>query len=638
MILRKRQFWTVFLTASLAACNSPRLDKADMATTTAAFWYTSLDGLKQKADSLERALSAGDLKQAQAIFREARLAYKRAEFLWEFAYPLQAARLNHPAIEEVERDCEHTVNSPQGLQWLEAALFSEPVDSSAKQGRNAGISDSAYAFLQTALASVRAFLPDSNLKIETAADLTDSSLFGAMRMELFRLAFLGSTDFDSPLAKQGRRETMAALQGMEEALSKSFHLPSSLPNAESKQAWLDFLGRSRDATGFLKTRLEDMNFDHADYLLTCMNPLYAALTDLQVSLAIPFDQEIRAYAPRARGLFDAGAWDLRHFAPPFAHEANSEQVLLGKTLFFDASLSGNGTRSCATCHQPQRVFSDGLPKSPGFNGHGTVRRNAPTLWFAAFQQGVFADLRAESLEDQADMVVHNPEEMNGDLPAASERFNRDSILANRFLEAFAEDKTGRDRERPATPQRIRRALAAYQRTLVGFESPWDRFARGDRDALSPQARRGFNLYMGKGGCANCHFAPLFNGTLPPRYERTEIEVLGIPAQPMKSRQGRFIADALDADSGRMAVDHAAPSFRGFKTPTLRNVALTAPYMHNGVFATLEEVMDFYDVGGGVGLGLDVPNQTLAPDSLHLSGEEKRDLIAFLHALTDTTWR
>jgi cytochrome c peroxidase len=151
--------------------------------------------------------------------------------------------------------------------------------------------------------------------------------------------------------------------------------------------------------------------------------------------------------------------------------------------------------------------------------------------------------------------------------------------------------------------------------------------------LSEPARRGFNLFMGKAACGTCHFAPVFNGTVPPDYEDSESEVLGVPAAPV------WKDAAIDPDMGRIAnrraAEHAPFNQYAFKTPTLRNIALTAPYMHNGVYQTLEEVMQFYNVGGGAGIGIVLPNQTLPPDPLGLSKREIRDIIVFMEALTDT---
>ncbi|HEX6809799.1 MAG TPA: hypothetical protein VF118_17560, partial [Gemmatimonadaceae bacterium] len=145
----------------------------------------------------------------------------------------------------------------------------------------------------------------------------------------------------------------------------------------------------------------------------------------------------------------------------------------------------------------------------------------------------------------------------------------------------------------------------------------------------PTERFGFTVFAGKARCATCHFLPLVNGTMPPDFVASEAEIIGTPALP-NARPAR-----LDPDPGVAGVDAQPVHRAAFKVPTLRNIALTAPYMHNGVFRTLDQVVDFYDQGGGTGSGLHVPNQTLSADSLHLSREEKRALVSFLRALTDT---
>jgi len=137
--------------------------------------------------------------------------------------------------------------------------------------------------------------------------------------------------------------------------------------------------------------------------------------------------------------------------------------------------------------------------------------------------------------------------------------------------------------------------------------------------------------MGKGGCGTCHFAPLFSGNTPPRYLASDVEVIGAPASPKWPLR-------LDPDSGRARIDHLASHLHAFKTPSLRNVALSAPYMHNGAFRTLDDVVAFYDHGGAQGLGAPIANQTLSADSLHLTLSERHAIVAFLGALTDTVVR
>ncbi len=150
--------------------------------------------------------------------------------------------------------------------------------------------------------------------------------------------------------------------------------------------------------------------------------------------------------------------------------------------------------------------------------------------------------------------------------------------------------------------------------------------------LNKSEINGFNLFMGKAKCGTCHFMPLFSGAKPPRYYFIESEVIGVPATIDKKKS------TLDNDSGRYLITGSKIHLFSFKTPTLRNVALTAPYMHNGVFKTLEEVVDFYNNGGGKGIGIAPSNQSLPFDKLNLSVKEKKDIIAFMRSLTDTVGR
>ncbi len=235
---------------------------------------------------------------------------------------------------------------------------------------------------------------------------------------------------------------------------------------------------------------------------------------------------------------------------------------------------------------------------------------------------MFADERAGFVEDQVRVVLSSPAEMASSPELAARRVARDTSYAPLVRAAFGPWAHIDERS-------IRVALAAYIRSLVTLNSPFDRAARGDLRAIDMDARRGFNLFMGKARCATCHFAPLFGGTMPPEFTRSELEIIGTPAAPVMSG-GR-----LDGDAGRERVD-AQPVHRGaFRVPSVRNSAVTGPYMHNGVFRSLDEVVDFYDRGGGAGIGERLPKQTLSSRPLHLTPSERHDLVAFVNSLTDT---
>jgi cytochrome c peroxidase len=175
---------------------------------------------------------------------------------------------------------------------------------------------------------------------------------------------------------------------------------------------------------------------------------------------------------------------------------------------------------------------------------------------------------------------------------------------------------------------VEHALADYVRTLTPFNSPFDHYINGDHTALTALQKRGFNLFMGKGQCGTCHFAPLFNGLTPPLYNRTEFEVLGTPMTK------DLLHPVMDTDQGRYSFFRIGFYERAFKTPTVRNAAVTGPYMHNGALDNMEQVLDFYDKGGGNGIGMTLSNQTLATTQLNLDTTEKKAIISFMEALTD----
>jgi cytochrome c peroxidase len=298
------------------------------------------------------------------------------------------------------------------------------------------------------------------------------------------------------------------------------------------------------------------------------------------------------------------------------------KIELGKMLFFERRLSGDGTMSCASCHVPETGFTDGLDIALSYP---TTRnwRNTPTLINVAFARYMFHDGRDLTLEEQALFPIMSSFEMNQNLDFLEEELKE----VPRYVEAFQKVFGGE-----ITRERIALALAAFQRTLVSRNSPLDRYLKGKKGALSEEARRGLEIFTGKGGCSRCHYGVNLSDN--------SFHALYVPDNPKLAHDPgvtvtvRFVAKVfgyedyrgLREDPGRYLVTKDRNDWKAIKTPTLRDVSRTAPYMHNGVFGTLEEVIDFVDRGGGKG------NRELRP--LGLSSEEKKYLKAFLvEALT-----
>lgn len=278
---------------------------------------------------------------------------------------------------------------------------------------------------------------------------------------------------------------------------------------------------------------------------------------------------------------------------PFS-EAKAE---LGRKLFFDASLSGAGDRSCATCHAPVSGWQDGVPAHQGLDGTPLGRRT-PSVQDAAWGELFFWDGRARSLEEQALGPVQNPREMNQTLDAMVRTLEADPEYPPLFARAFPEDPR-------ITPVTVAKALATFERTLVSGVTPFDRWVGGDGGAISEEAKRGFEVFAGPAGCASCHSGWQFTDHA--------FHDIGLPGE----------------DLGRGAILGVSELNHAFKTPPLRNVADRAPYMHDGSIGTLEGVIEHYRSGI-------VTRNTLSPDLPRidaLSDREKADLVAFLRSLS-----
>jgi cytochrome c peroxidase len=281
---------------------------------------------------------------------------------------------------------------------------------------------------------------------------------------------------------------------------------------------------------------------------------------------------------------------------PTENPTTPEKVALGKLLFFDPRLSGDNKMSCATCHLPDRAFGDGLPQAKGAAGK-TLKRSTPSLLNVGFCSTLLWDGRAKSLEDQALLPIQAADEMNQDLDQLEKELNAVPGYAKQFQAVFGTQ---------VTRDGIAKALSAFQRTLVTRPSPYDRYLGGEKDALSEEAKKGMELFFGDAGCARCHRGPLLTDE-------------------------KFYRLDFSQDKGRgMVTGKMEDSYR-FRTPSLRNVAKTAPYMHDGRYKTLADVLFFYLRGvpssGPDGLPLDIESlQGVALD-------DTPGLIAFLEALS-----
>jgi cytochrome c peroxidase len=546
--------------------------------------------LIKESDKLEKCiLSNKSQKEIQLQFLIAHQAYKKVEFLSEYYFPEVSKSLNGPALSEFEEN-DGKIIPPQGFQVIEEFIF--PNYDPKNQ-----------AELEQQLGMLKGNLIRLD-KIAKNNELTDAHVFDALRLEMFRIVTLGITGFDSPIAQKSIPEAAVALQ----TVQKHYIFYTDEKQKKTVQLF-------QEAIDYLKSNTNFNTFDRAHFILQFANPLSEALYQTQLELDIQPFKEVRGLKTTAKTLFEKNAFDPEGFSGFPNYKTTEEKIALGKILFNDPILSGNNSRSCASCHYEDLAFTDGLTTAKTLNGKSFLKRNTPTLKNIAFQRSYFADSRVSYLEDQAIAVITNKDEMHGSLDEVALKIKKNKNYIAKFNQAFSKSEIN--------AFSIKNALASYIRSLSNYDSKFDHYMR-EETSFSTEEKLGFNLFAGKAKCATCHFIPLTNGTVPPSFTRSESEVLGVPNKN----------EELDNDLGKFNITKANIHLNSFKTPTLRNIEKTAPYMHNGIYTTLEEVIDFYNKGGGVGLGLAVDNQTLPSEKLNLKPEEIDALIAFMKTLTD----
>jgi cytochrome c peroxidase len=285
---------------------------------------------------------------------------------------------------------------------------------------------------------------------------------------------------------------------------------------------------------------------------------------------------------------------------PADNQMTPARIALGKTLFFDPRLSGSKWISCATCHNPALGWSDGLSTAMG-NGMVKLRRASPTLINAAYASIFMWDGRKATLEEQALGPFQSKDEMDMDMSVMLDRISAISGYRDMFRSAYPGERI--------SPELVAKALASFERTIVSKNTPFDRWRQGETAAVSPSAKRGFELFRTTAKCSACHQGYNFSDD-------------GFHNIGLKTPAGMAV------DEGRYGQRKVKSMVGAFKTPTLREVALTAPYMHNGVYLTLEEVVEHYDRGGDTKENLD-PNMT----PLQLTARDKADLVEFMKSLT-----
>ncbi|WP_066440621.1 cytochrome-c peroxidase [Chryseobacterium sp. CCH4-E10] len=543
------------------------------------------------------------LEDLRKTLRETRNSFKEIEFYVAYHYPeftkthLNAAPLFHI---EAAGTTSYTL-PPEGLQVLDEMVFSD--EANEKKDEIKAITDFLFnSYASFYLSSMKNGISKGNNKTLP------------LRIELIRIYSLGVTGFDTPGSLNISEEAEHAFTGMKKYIQDD----SYFKNYNTEKANLLFTAGIR----YLSGNKDFETFDRIEFYKKFIQPLY---------------QELGSWDGRADDLKEFSGWNpastnffSSDFLDPYFYtllkndEDNEALRKLGKQIFYDQNVSDNGKMSCATCHLPENAFTDLKVKSQSNVDGKTVLRNSPTLYNAVFAKRFFYDLRAFYLEQQAEHVIYNKDEFNTSYDNIIKKLNANPEYKKAFKIAFKKGNINREN--------FSKALSSYVASLYSYESDFDQFMRNEKE-ISSDVKKGFNLFMGKANCATCHFAPTFSGLVPPFFNENESEVLGITAKPLSDKPLE-----VDADKGRInspvKKENSWIYENSFKTVTVRNIALTKPYFHNGAFGTLEEVLEFYNEGGGEGLGLKINNQTLAADKLNLTPKEIKQIIAFLNSLTD----
>lgn len=558
--------------------------------------------LSKLNNEIEKFINLADHNKSQKEileqFKKSRLAYKKTEWAIEYFIPETARFMNGPALDEMELE-ENKSFEPHGFQVIEELIYPEyEIENKENLIRELNI-------FRSNIKQVK-----STFEVIT---ISNNYVLDAVQQNIYRIITLGITGFDSPVLQSSIPETSQSLIEIPvifEKINPNSKIPADLRKLTLKAQKYCVANNNFNA------------FNRAFFITEYLNPISKKIKIFQQQENIKIVNKNSPLKPTIATLFDKDAFDVNGFVLSKDYNFTAEKATLGEKLFYDKSLSKNNDRSCASCHHPEKAFTDGLKTNLSLTGIN-LARNTPTLTYASLQNAQFWDMRQLDLEKQSVDVIQNKDEMHGSIENIHAKILLDQDYIKLFKKAFPKTT------KPEAWQ-IQNAIASYVRSLNSFDSRFDLYMRGEKNILTNEEIEGMNLFMGKAKCATCHFTPLFNGTVPPGYSKTEHEVIGTPAEANGKK--------LSPDSGRYLYNKMPQLIGGFKTPTVRNIAITAPYMHNGVFKTLEEVVDFYNKGGGKGLGYEVENQTLPFDELKLNKKEEKALVAFMKTLTDKRYQ
>lgn len=566
------------------------------------FDKAALHSLENNIDTIIVLLKSTDTliekDKLQELFSASRKKYKKVEPFVEYYFQGLTRRINGPALPEIKTD-DNMINDPSGFQVIEEIIYSDTLDlvDLKKQTK----------ILTTDLLFIKNTMKEMPIQ--------EHHFYELIQHQIIRIAALGITGFDSPVSFQSIQEAAFTLDGINE-----WYLLYC--NIKGKKVNQQLTSLFKNAIVYAQKNNNFNEFNRLEFIKNHLMPISVCFEkDFTSDLAnMPDINKNKVFYGTLSNLMQGKKLNPDAFSPFSESASTNEKKELGKILFNDASLSKNNNISCASCHIASKAFTDGKVTSVTNIHNNSVQRNSPTILYAAFQKAFFYDLRSQDLENQIESVMKNPDEFDLTPKQIKKKILANPKLSNLFTKAYPTKKE-------ITPYEIRNAIAVYVRSLMPFNSKIDQYFRGET-TLNESESNGFNVFTGKAKCATCHFIPVYNGTIPPWFNNTESEVIGVPKTNVWKNA------VVDEDLGRYNLNQLEPLKYSFKTPSIRNIEKTAPYMHNGVYNKLDDVIKFYELGGGNGIGMNLAYQTLPFDNLQLTPKEKNDLISFMLTLTD----
>lgn len=546
------------------------------------------------------------LSQLRANYFSARRYYKHIECFLEYSSPFDVKYfINGPLVKKSDLEIGTRIVEPHGFQVIEEQLF--------------GADSIDVPLLISELTLLRESFKGFKNKLKNI-NINDSQIIEMMQFEMIRMSSLTLSGYDASFTKTNSLECISVFEGCRALLEG---IKKNNVKSYPTENHLKLIVQLKLAEKYCSINKNYDSFNRLFFITQHIKPIYKLLVKIHESKIFPYTQVDYAINLNKEQVFEKESYNINYFS---IHTIDTfglaSQAKLGELLFFDPVLSGNNKRACASCHNPEKAFTDGFGKGLSYE-KSVLDRNTPSLLNTIFQKNFFYDGRARQLEQQANDVLHNQKEMNSTIEDMISKLNQSEEYQQLFKHSFK-----------GTPDTVinyygmLKAIAEYEKTLISMNSRFDKYIKGDYKQLTHQEINGYNIFSGKALCGSCHFFPLFNGLVPPIYNDTEYEVIGVP-EKMNSKE-------IDKDQGRIVVSRVRIHQYAFKTPTVRNSALTGPYMHNGIYKTLDDVIDFYNKGGGQGIGINMPHQTLPFDSLQLTKQEISNIKSFMLSLTDTT--